>query len=940
VVIDLIDLIKQDYYTDETLPYVYFPYFFRFYIPKYQYLSTELQSYQASEVLYLSQFNLNIPAESEILGLSVIVYGKSHNNKPQELIVQLANPSDLGLNGASSIFAGEAWPSEVGEWRYGSGWYTWGMNLTAHLLNDPAFGVKMQLINSSATDLIAEIDKVSIQIKYIAPYSVCTDHACIIASLEGSSSFNLINWDIPSGFEVISGEDDEDVIVIGPIAEELGTFELCATSILPSGNTCCAFFTMEDCTPGSIGNYVWEDRNTNGIQDIGENPLSGIRIILNSDDGNQIAETVSDANGFYQFINLVPDEYFLTVIITDDMTFTTADSGSDDLDSDISGILGTGTSDYFIVGAGENKDDLDIGLIIWNDIIGVIWDDLDADGIREIGEPFLAGVELTLRDGMGNIVRSETTDNSGNYSFEDLPRAEYFVEISTTDRLVSPQNQGPESTDSDFMIDGTLHVPLLLGNIIMDAGLYRTASIGDFVWLDLNRNGTFDTTDSPFNNLRIELLDENGNVLQTQQTQNGNYLFTDLNPGSYTLEMEPGSDYLHTSLSSDNGSLNFNGSVYSTEVTIISGQNDLDRDFGFQFQPSSLTYYVVFEKPNDLFFTVLNGDSTVENDIVDGATDLITIVPGQDITGINAGYFSFSSLGDFIWIDSNRNGIQDVGEPGIPNLNFTLIELNSNLIIPASTDANGKYSFSLLSPGAYQMTFPDNTDLIATIANAGNGSNDSRSIDEFTGFALSEVITLNSGSTVNNFDFGYQYKPASIGGYTWIDSNANGTDEMDDRLGSVAVSLWSSAGTLISQTVSDANGSYRFDNLNPGNYYVSFDSPQDFEFTSEGIDSDVSEVISSGSTGIINLSASQTITNVNAGYFQRGSIGDYLWVDVNLNGIQDLDEIGIPEAMIMLIDVNTGMVSSTITDLRGGYKFDDLRPSNYLIQNKFIFLDY
>ncbi|MCK7593436.1 GEVED domain-containing protein [Pseudomarimonas salicorniae] len=69
-----------------------------------------------------------------------------------------------------------------------------------------------------------------------------------------------------------------------------------------------------------LGNLVWEDRNNNCRVDIGEPGLSGIPVdlFLDSDrngqpDGPAVGSTVTDLNGNYLFVDLLPDDYLVVV---------------------------------------------------------------------------------------------------------------------------------------------------------------------------------------------------------------------------------------------------------------------------------------------------------------------------------------------------------------------------------------------------------------------------------------------------------------------------------------------------------------------------------------------------------------------------------------------------------------------------------------------------
>src|SRR5207244_759576 len=55
---------------------------------------------------------------------------------------------------------------------------------------------------------------------------------------------------------------------------------------------------------GSIGNFVWEDANFNGIQDLGEVGIAGVTVRLRDANNNLLSTKVTDSNGQYQFTGL------------------------------------------------------------------------------------------------------------------------------------------------------------------------------------------------------------------------------------------------------------------------------------------------------------------------------------------------------------------------------------------------------------------------------------------------------------------------------------------------------------------------------------------------------------------------------------------------------------------------------------------------------------
>ena len=74
-------------------------------------------------------------------------------------------------------------------------------------------------------------------------------------------------------------------------------------------------------------------------------------------------------------------------------------------------------------------------------------------------------------------------------------------------------------------------------------------------------------------------------------------------------------------------------------------------------------------------------------------------MPGgsSDLT-LDFGYFQKVTIGDFVWNDTNANGLQDSGEPGIVGVKLTLSNGDT-----ATTDSTGHYLFTE-NPGTYTVT--------------------------------------------------------------------------------------------------------------------------------------------------------------------------------------------------------------------------------------------
>lgn len=65
----------------------------------------------------------------------------------------------------------------------------------------------------------------------------------------------------------------------------------------------------------------------------------------------------------------------------------------------------------------------------------------------------------------------------------------------------------------------------------------------------------------------------------------------------------------------------------------------------------------------------------------------------------------YASLGDFVWVDNNTNGMQDAGEPGLPNVEVVLYDSLLNVIESKYTDDSGYYHFNKIDVAGSSKTF-------------------------------------------------------------------------------------------------------------------------------------------------------------------------------------------------------------------------------------------
>lgn len=192
-------------------------------------------------------------------------------------------------------------------------------------------------------------------------------------------------------------------------------------------------------TYGKLGNFVWEDRNGNGVQDTGEPGIGNVTVTIESMDGygSPPQSTQTDQYGKYLFENFIPGDYRVefTRPSTGTWYFTKQVSGQGALDSDV--VRGSSKTNPMTgtvkVQSGKTNADVDAGLFHPATVTGRVWVDTDGNGKQGgSNEPGLAGAVVRLYRGTTQVQLVNPTPGDGTYSFGDLDPG------GTTTRWLSP----------------------------------------------------------------------------------------------------------------------------------------------------------------------------------------------------------------------------------------------------------------------------------------------------------------------------------------------------------------------------------------------------------------------------------------------------------------------------------------------------------------------
>ncbi len=232
------------------------------------------------------------------------------------------------------------------------------------------------------------------------------------------------------------------------------------------------------------------------------------------------------------------------------------------------------------------------------------------------------------------------------------------------------------------------------------------------------------------------------------------------------------------------------------------------------------------------------------------------------------------AIGDYTWIDANKNGIQDEGETPIAGVVVTLFDASGTEVARTTTDVKGYYHFDDLPAGDYSLQFGEVSGYTRTSAAQGTDTTVDSDADQATGRTVvihldkgaDNVTTSKASDGVNapfinrTIDAGYVSIPVfAIGDYTWIDTNGNGVQDAGEvPIAGVLVILYGADGTTeIARTTTDAHGYYHFDRLPAGDYSLQFGEVPGYQRTpaTQGTDSTVDSDadVATGRTVVIHL---------------------------------------------------------------------------------------
>jgi uncharacterized repeat protein (TIGR01451 family) len=664
----------------------------------------------------------------------------------------------------------------------------------------------------------------------------------------------------------------------------------------------------------SLSGIVFLDPNGNATRDSNEHSgLAGavIRLTGTNDIGQAVdCSMITDATGTYSFPSatdadpacrvLRPGSYTLTETPPPGLEHSGAFIGSAGGSSGgASGVNtpapGQGNTSVtgIAIAAGTVAAQYDFGAT-GRGLSGYVYVDRNGNGARDSGETGIAGVTVTLsgataggQDVCTLIACTVTTDAAGNYLIANVPGS------SAAGYTLTEQAQGSvplaayaDGIDAAGQINGVVRGTAgndTISGIVLGAGELginnafgeRAGSLAGSAYIDANDDGIRQPGETALPGVIVTLsgTTATGQDICAQRAALDpalSCIATTASDGGYRFDDLPDGSY-----------------------TLVESQPSAYADG----RESAGT-------PAGIINNASFGSSPAENRIAN-----VTLGTGAAGTNYDFGERAITISGR-VFKDPERDGNDAGGEPAIPGVTITLRQ-GGTVVATATTGPDGSYRFENLPAGSYTIeeTQP---------AGYGSSTPDSRSVNVSAGANQS----IDFGDTVS-----------SLAGIVFVDSSDDGVPQSGERgLAGVAVHLTGTdaAGRPVDRTLTtDADGHYRFDDLLAGTYAMAETQPVGF---GDGKDAAGS---AQGTVANDNISAIALPTGTDAtGYAfgERGQgQGGTVYVDTNLNGVQDPGEPGIPGVTIELQKPDGVVVKTVTTGPDGRYDFADIEAGDYVV---------
>ena len=515
-----------------------------------------------------------------------------------------------------------------------------------------------------------------------------------------------------------------------------------------------------------------------------------------------------------------------------------------------------------------------------------IFFDKNGNGNQGDYEYGISDLTVYLLDEDERPLTAEVTDADGFATFMNVPAGRYRTRINLPEKwyftpfggenslILNAYNLTPAGSQSSGVFeiaDGR--------ETEQGVGIHNNATgASGFCWLEDEVDGLYTEGEAKISGIKIQLKSKDGDIVcETETDAEGNWSISNLRPGFYILS--------------------------------CTGRDGL-----------MLTRYTQ-SRGRRSYLTSDNPRRQME-------------LKAEEITPMNLGFNFASQIFGICYLDANYNGLYDEGEAPLAGVKLGVKFIYDGADASSAVSGeDGRYVLDGLRGNQYSMQVmlpADGSQYTKTAPDEplGNrfpqrGERRENEIQKFT-LGDTEQLEINIGAIY----------PGSVSGTVYNDDNFSAAPDGGEKtVSGFTVNLLYADGTLAATARTGADGTYKLENLTPGEYSLEVTAAAGYAFTKKGEGNVIlNRTGGQGYSEPFRVELGEDLSGQDIGMILPGTVQGAVFADLNDNGVRDEDEGGMTGTLVRLIHEEEGEAFRAEIGEDGNFLFDAVMPGRYYIE--------